>query len=457
MSNIAWLADKLSGKRIKQETARHLESLAREPVRASERTARELLRALRSEPGPKVCLGETMWGEPVLIPLAFLVRAFGLIHGGTGSGKSMAGCAIMEAIIERLPQLRSVGFGVLDAKGELFDRAAYLLAARLAQLEGEAQQQLLDRIVIIDFSSREAISSYNILSRWAYTEKDFFLTNRLETLRELLPPGEKLSLRGATVLKNVLALLSEFGLPLTHLNQVLESEALRSKLLARSKNPEVRFYFGRHFAQEGKQTIAALRARMDSLFASEGVRLALSGSTAPDFRRLQNEGRIVLINCAGQSITRGVRLLLQGLVLSDIRQAIFARPNQPPVTFWWCADHDHNFFLNRQMQENLTDILTMARSFSTFFYFLCQNLSTAVPDARMLETLYTNIRWSLTLRSTQHDAGFLRSALPVTGRLQKPEQNPFRPAGMYTPEEERNITLAGIATLPDRDGYLWLK
>ena len=457
MSNIAWLADKLSGKRIKQETARHLESLAREPVRASERTARELLRALRSEPGPKVCLGETMWGEPVLIPLAFLVRAFGLLHGGTGSGKSMAGCAIMEAIIERLPQLRSVGFGVLDAKGELFDRAAYLLAARLAQLEGEAQQQLLDRIVIIDFSSREAISSYNILSRWAYTEKDFFLTNRLETLRELLPAGEKLSLRGATVLKNVLALLSEFGLPLTHLNQVLESEALRSKLLARSKNPEVRFYFGRHFAQEGKQTIAALRARMDSLFASEGVQLALSGSTAPDFRRLQNEGKIVLINCAGQSITRGVRLLLQGLVLADIRQAIFARPNDPPVSYLWLADEAQNFFLNKQQQENMADILTMARSFGTYFCFLCQNISTAVPDARVSETLHTNIRWSLTLRGTPRDAQFLRAVLPVTGRRLRPDPHPFRERAMYSPEEERALALESIAHLPDRTAYLWLK
>ena len=75
----------------------------------------------------------------------------------------------------------------------------------------------------------------------------------------------------------------------------------------------------------------------------------------------------------------------------------------------------------------------------------------------MLETLYTNIRWSLTLRSTQHDAGFLRSALPVTGRLQKPNLDPFRPAGTYTPEEERTIALNGIATLPDREGYLWLK
>src|SRR2546427_6006061 len=96
------------------------------------------------------------------------------------------------------------------------------------------------------------------------------------------------------------------------------------------------------------RSIAALRARMESLFASEGVRLALSGTTAPDFRALQNEGKIVLVNCAGPSITRGVRLLLQGLVLSDIRQAIFARANNPPVTYLWMADEAQNFFLTKK-------------------------------------------------------------------------------------------------------------
>src|SRR5439155_11476990 len=127
-----------------------------------------------------------------------------------------------------------------------------------------------------------------------------------------------------------------------------------------------------------------LRARMEALFASEGVRLALLGSTAPDFKRLQNEGKIVLVNCAGPTITRGVRLLLQGLVLSDIRQSIFARPNEPPVTYLWLADEAQNFFLTRQQQESMVDILIMPRSFGSFFYFLCQNVSTAVLDARIL-------------------------------------------------------------------------
>jgi hypothetical protein len=457
MSKLAWLAHRLSEKRIDQETTRHLDSLAREPIRASERSAREMLTKLRSEPGPHAHLGETEWGEDVIVPLSELVKACGIVTGGTGAGKSMAACAVIEALALHLPQSRSVGFGVLDAKGELFERALYLLSARLEQLEGRAREELQNRIVIIDFSSQKAVSPYNILSRWPHTEHDFFINSRLETLRELLPSGEKLSLRGAAVLKHLLALLSEFGLPLTYLNHVLESDVLRAKLLARSKNSETRLYFTRHFVQEGKQTIAALRTRMESLFSSDGVRLALSGSTAPDFRRLQNEGKIVLVNCAGSSISRGVRLLLQGLVLSDIRQAIFARPNNPPVSYLWLADEAQNFFLTRQQQEDMAEILTMARSFGSYFCFLCQNISTAVPDTRVLETLHTNIRWSLTLRGTPRDNQYLRAALPVTGRRLRPDPHPFRERTTYSPEEERALALEGIANLPDRTGYLWLK
>ena len=105
----------------------------------------------------------------------------------------------------------------------------------------------------------------------------------------------------------------------------------------------------------------------------------------------------------------------------------------------------------------MADVLTMARSFGSFFYFLCQNLSTAIPDARILEQLHTNIRWSLTLRGSPRDAQFLRSALPVSGRLEKPDSQPFREKSLYSLEEERSLLLDGIAHLPDRTGYLWLK
>src|SRR4029077_18911036 len=136
-------------------------------------------------------------------------------------------------------------------KGELFERALYLLTRRLEELDGPEREALRERIVIIDFSSREAVSSYNILARWPYTEPDFFVTSRLETLRELLPAGEKLSLRGATVLKNILTLLSESNLPLTYLDRVLGDEPFRRRLLGSCGNEELALYFRTHFGAEG--------------------------------------------------------------------------------------------------------------------------------------------------------------------------------------------------------------
>ncbi|MCL5670987.1 MAG: hypothetical protein M1423_06805 [Acidobacteria bacterium] len=238
---------------------------------------------------------------------------------------------------------------------------------------------------------------------------------------------------------------------------MLESDAFRSRLVSKSSNPEVKYYFEHHFPQEGKSTLVALRVRIESLFASEGVRLALSGSTAPDFCRWQNEGKSVLIRVAGPSITRGVSLLLQSLVLSDIRQSIFARPTAPPVTYHWFVDEAQNFFRSRQQQENMTDILTMGRSFGSFFSLICQNLTSAVSDTSLLEVIHTNIRWASTLRGTPRDAEFLRSALPVTGRRVRPDPHPFRERTFYSPEEERAVLLNGVANLPDRTGYLWFK
>jgi hypothetical protein len=372
-----------------------------------------------------------------------------------GSGKTRVALLLIQAIIQLMPYLLSISFGLIDPKGELFEAALFCLACRLNELDSDAQDQLLRRIVLIDFSSTHALTSYNVLCSWPGTEMDFFIRSRLETILELFP--DKLSPRGVGVLKHVLLLLGEFGLPISYFDAVITNESLRYKLVTRSRNAAVRTYFANYFPKESQATIAALRARVDSLFVSSGVRLALSGSSAPDFRRLQNEGTIVLVNLSGPTITRGVRSILQGLLLSDIRQSIFTRPNNPPVTYLWFLDEGQTFLSTRQMQENLTDLLTMGRSFGSFVSLLTQNISAAVPDARILSQLLTNIRWSLSLRSTPQDAAFLRSALPVTGRRRRPRSDPFHEPGFYTPQEERSLLLDSIASLPDRHGFLWLR
>src|SRR5207244_2858536 len=135
------LVQKLASRRLQDATDAYLRDVATAPHQASEAHTKRVLAELAESPGTHVYLGESPSGLKVRVPLAFLISACGITTGGTGAGKTMAALLPLEAIVRRLPGLKTVGFGVLDAKGELFDRALYLLAARLAELHGRERQE----------------------------------------------------------------------------------------------------------------------------------------------------------------------------------------------------------------------------------------------------------------------------------------------------------------------------
>jgi len=156
--------------------------------------------------------------QPVTVPLEDLI-AHSICTGSSGAGKTIFDCIVIEALLQH-----GLPFGVIDPKGELFDRALYLSAAY-----GQ-----LHRTVIIDFGNRTAISPYNILAPWG-DDFDFFIHSRLETLKELLPGRDKLSLRATGALKECLVLLAESSHPIPDLLRVLEDASLRARLVRASR------------------------------------------------------------------------------------------------------------------------------------------------------------------------------------------------------------------------------
>src|SRR5262245_32695678 len=130
MKKTLYVLEKLYGRQLAEETQAHLAEVAQRQTRAARQRATELLRVMRQERGPRVILGETEWNEPVELPLDHLVKAHAIITGGTGSGKSMAALLLMDAILHA-PEF---GFGVLDAKGELFERTLFLISRMLDTL-----------------------------------------------------------------------------------------------------------------------------------------------------------------------------------------------------------------------------------------------------------------------------------------------------------------------------------
>src|SRR5207249_2323174 len=89
----------------------------------------------------------------------------------------------------------------------------------------------------------------------------------------------------------------------------------------------------------------------------------------------------------------------------------------------------------------MSDLLTMARSFGSHILLMMQNAASAVGDARMLKTVYTNIKWSFSMRGEPRDCAFLKSVLPVTGRKLRPQASPFQEKSFYSlAERDRKWT-----------------
>src|SRR5438093_3402852 len=127
MKKTLYVLEKLYGRSIAAETQAHLAEVASARTRAARNRATTVLRDLRAEVGPRVTLGQTEWDDPIDLPLEHLVKAHSIMTGGTGSGKTMAALLIVDAIL-RAPEF---AFGVLDAKGELFERTLFLIARLL--------------------------------------------------------------------------------------------------------------------------------------------------------------------------------------------------------------------------------------------------------------------------------------------------------------------------------------
>jgi DNA helicase HerA-like ATPase len=409
------ILDLFFGRSLQRETSRYLEEIASAPIRASYDTSSRMLKGLASGNNRTVMLGVTTWKQPVIIPQSELLQSHGLVTGGSGSGKTRFALLIAQALLADLRQNPSAGFGLIDPKGELFYGVLYLLSQLLSELDQTdpaAAAALRQRVVIIDFSDEKIVSPYNLIHRSPSIDPEFFADGRTDQFLDLLPSRDTVSMSGSALLRRTILLLSELNLPITSIPSLLSDENVRARLLRKCAAADFRADFERQFASTQKQTVSALTRRTEALLSSRSVRLALDGATAPDFRALQDDGKIVLINCFGANLSRSVRqLLLQAVVVGDVSQAVFAR-RRKENSFLWILDEAQNCFLTERLRDQMSDVLTQARSFGSFFLFVTQNISTAVHDTRLLSQLHTNIKWSFSMRGQPADCGFLKAALP---------------------------------------------
>jgi hypothetical protein len=455
----------LLGDRIRHETLHYLGNLVEANLAASRCRADTLLEAFRKSSEPKIALGQTAWGAPVEVPISEIIQAHGIVSGTTGSGKTRLALAIVKGLLDRIVEdlisgtRPRFGFGELDPKGDLFRGTLYLVAQKLGELQKthpDVAHKFRQLIVPIDFSSPDPVTSYNVFVRWPDVELDYFVNNRADIFMDLLPTSERPSLSGSGALNKLIRLMSYSGQPITKMADVVEDECFRAKLVAACPDRALAAYFTRQFPQVPRSTLAALLRRIDALFAADSVRLALGGVSTPDFRGLQDEGKIVLIKCFGKSIPRSARRVLQKWIFSDITQSVFSREH-PDLMFCWICDEGRSCFESESLRENVAELSFMARSFGSFVLYILQDAHAAVHDANLLRVLNTCTQWCVAMRGDPADCTWIKPALPFTGRRVRPRAHPFSEQTFYSPLEERALVHEEIASLPDRTAYIWWK
>jgi hypothetical protein len=461
MNVTLWILDKVLGKRMSHEMQQHLRRMASAPGRAARDGASAMLRVLAGRPGPHATLGKTDWGEEMKIPVIDLLQLHALITGGSGSGKTMAMLLMLGAMIEGCEDFRA-GLAVVDgAKSDLFLGTLYLSKRRLEELSAcdpAAASRLRRRVRIIDFAApATTITPFNLLARWPNAEPDSFASHQVDLLLDVLPDGDALKLAAAP-LKTLVQILSapEVAMSVIDLIRALDDEAYLADVVARCHDTVLVGTLTRQLGTVSRSTRAALRRRLEILVSSSGVARMLAGRTAPDFRRFQDEGCFVAVNCSGPNISGGLSQFLNTLVVSNFCRSVYAR-QRPDVPFVVIADESQHLFSSAIMREHLSDAGRLSRRYGTHFWFITQNLSASVPDARLVRLLHTNVGWTWSGRGDPTDCAFLKPVIPVTGRRRRPKREPFEETRFYTDAEERTLLLEEIANLPNRTGYFWLK
>jgi len=461
MNVTLWILDKVFGKRMWREMQKHLNEMVTAPGRTARDQSSKMLRMLAARPGPHVMLGETDWGEEMRLPVVDLLRLHALITGGSGSGKTMAILLMISAMLEAGEDSRA-GWAIVDgAKSDLFLGALYLVKRRLDKLaacDPSAASRLRRRVRIIDFAApASTVTPFNLLARWPNAEPDSFASHQVDLLLDVLPNGDALKLAAAP-LKTLIQILSapEVGMSVIDLIRVLDDEEYLNEVLGRCHDGALVGTLTRQLGTISRSTRAALRRRLEVLVSSASVARMLAGRTAPDFRRFQDEGCFVAVNCSGPNISGGLSQFLNTLVVSNFCRSVYARRN-PDVPFVVIADESQHLFSSVIMREHLSDAGRLSRRYGTHFWFITQNLSASVPDARLLRLLHTNVGWTWSGRGDPMDCAFLKPVIPVTGRRPQPKREHFEETRFYTDAEERTLLLEEIANLANRNGYFWLK
>ena len=236
--------------------------------------------------------------------------------GKTGVGKST-----MIEHLARQDLASGRGFALIDPHGDLVERLREEATARADT-------------IYFDAADPSQSFGYNPLRRVADHKIPLAAAGLLEALRKLWP--DAWGVRMEHVLRNSLyALLEREGSTLPDILRLYGDDAYRRGVVAKIKNPVVRRFWTDEFASYPDrfraEVVAPIQNKLGALLTDPRLYRALVAPQQPiSFRRLMDQGGVLLVNLAKGRLGEDSASVLGGLIAATIGLAALSRADEPP-------------------------------------------------------------------------------------------------------------------------------
>jgi len=306
------------------------------------------------------------------------------ILGQTGTGKSTLLYHLMRQDLGQ-----GHGFCLLDPHGDLAEQIA---------------ESCPETALIWNVADPNCPYGYNPLTRVSEKFRPLIASGLIDTLKKQW--ADAWGARMEHLLRYaLLALLEQPKTDLRDIMRMFLDKAFRKEVIGIVTDEQVRQFWTQEFPSMNYKTafdgVAPIANKLGAFLAHPVVRRALTEPEEPlRFRKIMDEGQVLIVNLAKGQIGSGIANVLGGMILSGFTHAAFSRHTTPEPDrrpFFLHVDEFHAFTTGA-----LADMVSELRKYGLSLTLANQYLGQIEPDT--LDALLGNVGTLIAFRVSPNDA-----------------------------------------------------
>ncbi|KKL78623.1 hypothetical protein LCGC14_2023010, partial [marine sediment metagenome] len=300
--------------------------------------------------------------------------------GQSGQGKSK----LLQSLLYQMTST-GLGCGVLDPHSDLASDLLAQLASYPRDEPWLSHPANLHRVIYVDPARTDYLIPANILNNPHATSYEV-AENVIEAFRRVWPETLAEAPRFAQIMRNAVFVLAESGLSLVELESFLTDRDFRSRLLERITDPLVVSFFDQQYNRWGRDQLimaSPVLNKVSAFLFKPQIRCMLGArENRLDFRRIIDEGKVLIVDLGGFNDEETQRLL-GSLLVTNLEQAAFSRRDLAPERRrpFFCMIDEFPLFCSRD-QTSLARILSECRKYRLHLGLAHQTIS-QLPGQRL--------------------------------------------------------------------------